>query len=98
MGYAHSAWTMGHRKKNRPRRSTPPWVGPWLKQVREARRETVHQGEVAARMDRDQPYVSRLESGEMTLPADDLPLVLRAYEVSEAQFAKKMREAGSVAA
>ena len=72
-------------RKNR--RRADPWVGIWLRSLRED--TNVSRGEVATTLGRDESWVSRIETGVSAIRADDLPAVLAAYDVTPAQFARK---------
>lgn len=72
-------------RKNRRRAS--PWVGIWLRSLREETEVTREQ--VASTLNRDESWISRIETGVSAIRADDLPAVLAAYDVSPAQFARK---------
>ena len=77
------------------RRRTVPWVGPWLYARRVAvglKRETI-----AERLDRDLSAVSRLERGDSAIPADDLPIVLKAYGVTASEYAEQSRKSSRAA-
>lgn len=71
------------------RRRCEPWVGPWLKEQREENSLTVD--EIRSRLKRSQSAISRMESGSAAIPADDLPMVLRAYDLTPGRFAAKAR-------
>ena len=83
---AHCERNMANESSRR--RKSVAWVGPWLRQVRlDENKETTEQ--VAARLGVGRSSVSRMESGASSIPADDLPLVLRAYDVSPSRFAAR---------
>jgi transcriptional regulator with XRE-family HTH domain len=63
----------------------PAWVGPWLLEQRE--RKKIARKAVADRLKRDDTTIYRLECGDSSVPADDLPIVLRAYGLTPAQWA-----------
>lgn len=63
----------------------PAWVGPWLSEQREKKK--IPRKVVAAELDRDDTTIYRLECGDSSIPADDLPIVLRAYKLTPGQFA-----------
>jgi transcriptional regulator with XRE-family HTH domain len=69
-------------QSNKRRRRCPPWVGPWLREQR-----TVTTDEIAAKLGVGRSSVSRLESGASSIPADDLPAVLRVYGLTPQKFA-----------
>ena len=71
-------------KQGRRLRGTA-WVGPWLSEQRERKR--IPRKTVAAALDRDDTTIYRLECGDTSIPADDLPFVLRAYKLTPSQFA-----------
>lgn len=72
-------------RKNR--RRADPWVGIWLRSLREDTDVTREQ--IATALGRDESWISRIETGVSAIRADDLPTVLSAYKVSPAQFARK---------
>jgi hypothetical protein len=49
--------------------------------------------DVARRLRRHVSAVSRIETGHSAIPADDLPVVLRAYRLTPEQFAERAMEA-----
>lgn len=77
-------------KKYRPKRRMAPWLGAWLRIHRLKSGKVL--GDIAVLLGRDYSAISRYETGECSYPADDLPLVLRAYGLSARQFAKRARE------
>ncbi len=79
------------------RRRLAPWVGPWLRERREAAQKD-DMDVVAARLKRSKSAVSRIETGDAVISADDLPLILRAYRVTPEDFAVEARRAGKAAA
>jgi transcriptional regulator with XRE-family HTH domain len=91
---------MRHEEKSaavRPRiMNAEPWVGGWLRKIRESESED-DQRAVAERLGRDQSYVSRIETGDSAIAADDLPLVLSAYNVTPARFARQVAIHGKAA-
>lgn len=82
--YAHNETSMSTTSK---RRRLEPWVGPWLRGHREGldiKREVI-----AKKIGRDLSAVARIETGAARIPADDLPIVLAAYKLTEAHFASE---------
>lgn len=71
------------------RKRTEPWVGPWLKEIRVGRE--VDRAEIARRLGRHLSAVSRIETGASAIPSDDLPIVLRAYGATPAEYAAEAR-------
>lgn len=69
----------------------PPWVGAWLREVRTASDKQDGLAEIAERLNRDMPAISRIETGKISIPSDDLPLVLCAYDVTPEQFAEQVK-------
>lgn len=63
----------------------PAWVGPWLSSQRERRKIT--RKAVAEELRRDETTIYRLECGDSSVPADDLPIVLRAYGTTPSAWA-----------
>ena len=91
--------TMPATKRVTGRRRVDPWVGPWLRARREDRQ--IERATIADRLGRDLSNVSRLETGDSAIPADDLPIVLRAYEATpddSAAAAKSHRKSSRPAA
>lgn len=82
--YAHTA-----RVNRSSRKRLDPWVGPWLRAAREGR--NVSRDEIARRLARNLSAVSRMESGTSSVPADDIPVVLKAYGLTAAQFADEAK-------
>jgi transcriptional regulator with XRE-family HTH domain len=64
-----------------------PWVGQWLREQRLKTSDKLD--DIAARLRSDTSTVSRLETGDCSFAADDLPVVLRAYNVTARQFADR---------
>ena len=71
----------------------PAWVGPWLLAQREKRK--IDRKAVADALDRDDTTIYRLECGDSSVPADDLPIVLRAYGLTPAQWAAAAAKAAA---
>ena len=46
--------------------------------------------EIAQRLRRDKSAISRIETGELSIPSDDLPLFLQAYKLTPDQFAEQV--------
>lgn len=69
------------------RRRADPWVGAWLRSLREETDVTREQ--IGKKLGRDESSICRLETGVSAIAADDLPAVLAAYGVSPAHFARK---------
>jgi transcriptional regulator with XRE-family HTH domain len=67
-----------------------PWVGPWLHARRfEKGEERTRLSEIAPLVKRDISALSRIESGQQPIPADDLPMFLAAYDLTPEDFAKR---------
>lgn len=47
---------------------------------------------IAKKLDRELSAVSRIETGASSIPADDLPVVLAAYDATPGQFAVEARK------
>lgn len=73
------------------RRRSEPWVGPWLRAHRLDSGATSEQ--IAKKLGVGRSSVSRLESGASSIAADDIPVVLRAYDLSPAKFAARAAKA-----
>lgn len=67
-----------------------PWVGPWLRGVREAGatddKPAPDIASVAKRLRKSKSAISRIETGKSAIPAEDLPAFLRAYGASVDEF------------
>ncbi len=86
--YAHNARSMS--ATNSKRKRVAPWVGPWLQERRIA--AGVDRATIAKELHRDLSAVSRLERGDSSIPADDLPVVLKAYGATAGEYAAKARK------
>ena len=82
--YAHNETSMSTTSK---RRRLEPWVGPWLRGHREGL--DIKREAIAKKIGRDLSAVARIETGAARIPADDLPIVLAAYKLTEAHFASE---------
>jgi len=82
--YAHNETSMSTTSK---RRRLEPWVGPWLRSHREGL--DIKREAIAKKIGRDLSAVARIETGAARIPADDLPIVLAAYKLTEAHFASE---------
>jgi len=69
------------------RRRMTPWIGDWLRQARQGANERL--SDVAERLRSDISTISRLETGTCTFPADDLPVILKAYGLTALEFAQR---------
>jgi len=69
------------------KRRSDPWVGPWLRSLRES--ADVPREQIADALNRELSAVSRIETGASSIPADDLPVVLAAYGTTPAKFARE---------
>jgi len=67
-----------------PRRLIP-WVGPWLRSQRIA--ASIPRERIARDIGRDKSAISRIESSQTSISADELPVVLRAYRMTPEQWA-----------
>jgi transcriptional regulator with XRE-family HTH domain len=87
------AWRMCilHVVANRSPKRLEPWVGPWLRARRLAAQTP--RADIAKRIQRDMSALSRIESSQSVISADDLPIVLEAYGVTPAQYAAEARRA-----
>lgn len=72
------------------KRRSDPWVGPWLRLRRE--KAKTPREKIAARLGRELSAVSRIETGASSIPADDLPVVLEAYDATPLDFAREARK------
>ena len=67
-------------------RQRRPWVGPWLRKVREAADKPPSLDDVARKVRKSKAAISRFETGKAAISADDLPAFLRAYGVDLGAF------------
>ena len=79
------------RPQARRHRLSDPWVGPWLRSMRAT--TTLTSEDIAMRLNIGRSSVSRLESGASSIPADDLPKVLDAYDLTPGKFAARALKA-----